>query len=266
MRLGAAQAQIHFLAVVTDLGAADGALSCVMGKVTGAVLFLHEKGVAGVLHMGRADAHRPMQLRHVRPQIKNGAALIHVDACTHIRVAVPEHLLVAAVEDVPPQRALRLGVGLLFPVVIGKFGHGHIHQLALFFQLAVVSAAIPIGLFQQLIGRFPASHFVHPAGADKHHVVGVAVVVLGQTAVLVDQIVQVGIFPCFRIIDHTAKHILGVGAEVGAVAVIAGQQVAAQVRNGDNAGILVLVGRWRVGVGLGGDPWRPWAAVHESIP
>ena len=27
-------------------------------------------------------------------------------ACTHIRVAVPEHLLVAAVEDVPPQRAL----------------------------------------------------------------------------------------------------------------------------------------------------------------
>ena len=266
MRLGAAQAQIHFLAVVADFGTADGSFPSVMGKVTGAVLFLHQEGVARVLHMRRANAHRPMQLCHIWPQIKNRAALIHVHACAHIGVAVPEQLLVAAVENIPPQRALRLGVGLLFPVVIGKLRHGHVHQLALFLQLAVVSAAVPIGLLQQLIGRFPASHLVHPAGADKHHVVGVAVVVFGQAAVLVDQIVQIGILPGLRVIDHAAKHILGVGAEVGAVAVIAGQQVAAQMRNGNNAGILVLVGRGGVGVGLGGDPGRPGTAVHESIP
>ena len=58
--LGAAQTQIDFFTVVTDLGAADGALAGVVGEVTRPVLLLHQEGIAGILNMGGTDAHRPL--------------------------------------------------------------------------------------------------------------------------------------------------------------------------------------------------------------
>ena len=56
------------------------------------------------------------------------------------------------------------------------------------------------------------------------------------------------------------------GAKVGAIAVIAGQQITAQVGNGHDAGVLFFIGCRCVGIGLGGNPGSPGAAVHEGVP
>ena len=263
---GAGQAQVHFLPLVGQLAAADGALPRVVGEVARPVVGLDEEGVAGVLYMGGADAHRPVQLCHIGPQVDHRAALVHVQAAAQVGVGVPEILLVRAVEDVPPQGALRLGVGVARPVEVREPGHGHVLQLALRLKLGVVGHAVLVAFQQQLIGSFPPAHLVHPARAHEHHVVAVAVVVFAQAAVLVDQVVEIGVLPGVRVVDHPPQHVLGVGAEVGAVAVKAGQQVPRQVRDGHDAAVLRLVCRRGVGVLFGGDPGVPGAAVEEGVP
>ncbi len=56
------------------------------------------------------------------------------------------------------------------------------------------------------------------------------------------------------------------GAEVGAVAVIAGDQVPAQMGDRHDSGIFFLTGRRHMGVLLRRNPGRPGTAVHERIP
>ena len=135
--------------------------------------------------------------------------------------------------------------------------------------------AVLVALEQQLVGCFPASHLVHPAGAHEHHVVAVAIVVLAQTAVLVNEIVEVGIFLSAvvallikgtRFVNHAPQHILGVGAEVGTVAVKAGQQVPGKMRNGHDTAVLGRIGRRRMAVLFGGNPRIPRAAVKQRVP
>ncbi len=56
------------------------------------------------------------------------------------------------------------------------------------------------------------------------------------------------------------------GPKVGAVAVIAGQQVAGKVGNRHNPAVLCLICRRRMGILLGGNPRRPWASVKQRVP
>ena len=175
--------------------------------------------------MLRTDAHLPSQLGGIRTQIKDRAALVHIHSGPHIRIRIPEHLLVRTVKDIAPEGAFRLGVRLLLPVIIRKFRHGHVYELSLFLKISIISASVGIGFEQQLVRRLPAAHLVHPAGTYKHHIVRVAVVVLFLGAVLVDQVIQVRILPGLGIIDHAPQYILRMRPEVGAVSVIAGQQI-----------------------------------------
>ena len=246
-----------------------------MGEVAGAVLLLNQEGIAALLDMGCTDADFPLQLGRIGSQIHDSAALIHVHAYAHIGVAVPEELLVGAVDEIAPQRALRLGIGLFLAVVVGKLRHGHVDELALLFKLTIVGAAVVIAGLEQRIGRLPPAHLVHPAGADKLHVVGIAVVELGLIAILVDEVKEVGIalagigavgVEVAGDVEHAPEHILRMGTEVGAVAIVAGHEIPAQMRDGHNAAVLLGIGRGSMGVDLGGDPGRPGAAVHEGVP
>ena len=273
--MGTAQTQIHLFAVVADLGRAHGTLAGVVGEVAGAVLLLNQEGIAALLNMGCPDANFPLQLRRIGPQIHDGAALIHIHAHAHIGIAVPEELLVGAVDEVAPQRALRLGIGLFLAVVVGKLRHGHVDELALLFKLTIVGTAVVIAGLEQRIGRLPPAHLVHPAGADKLHVVGIAVVELGLIAILVDEVKEVGIalagigavvVEVAGGVEHAPEHILRMGTEVGAVAIVAGHEIPAQMRDGHNAAVLLGVGRRGMGIDLGGNPGRPGAAVHEGVP
>ena len=69
---------------------------------------------------------------------------------------------------------------------------------------------------------------------------------ISQATELIDQIVQIRVLPSLGIIAHATQDILRMRAEVGAVAVVAGNQVAGQVRNRHNAGILrsFAAGAW----------------------
>ena len=76
----------------------------------------------------------------------------------------------------------------------------------------------------------------------------------------------VGELPGLGVVDHAPEHVLGVGAEVGTVAVVAGDQVPGQVGDGHDAAVLRRVGGGGMGVLLGGDPGRPGAAVEQGVP
>ena len=175
--------------------------------------------------MLRADTHRPLQLRRIRPKIHDGAALIHVCTDSHVRVAVPEQLFVRTIQNISPQRAFRLRQPSVLTVKVRELRHGHVVQLTFLFQLAIICHAVLVGFKKQLVGCLPASHLVHPAGTHKHHIVGITVVVFRQCPKLVNQIVKIRIFPGLRIITHTPQDILRMCAEIGAVTVIAGNQV-----------------------------------------
>ena len=112
----------------------------------------------------------------------------------------------------------------------------------------------------------PTAHFVQPAGSYEHHVVCVSVVVLLQGTILIDQVVQIRILPGLGVIDHTTQYVLRMGSEVGAIAVIACQQVSGQVRDCYYTAVLSFVGCRCMGILLGRDPRCPGAAIHEGIP
>ena len=65
-----------------------------MCEVTCTVLLLNQERIRGILHVLCADTNRPLQLRCIRTKVNDCAALIHIDAGSHVRVAVPEQLLI----------------------------------------------------------------------------------------------------------------------------------------------------------------------------
>ena len=158
--MGAAKAQIHLFSVIGQLGTSYGSLACIMGKVAGSIFFLDQERIGGILDMRCSDPHFPFQLGCIGTQINKGTALVHIDAGSHIRITVPEKLLVGSVQDISPECTFRFCIGLLTAEVICKFRHGHIFQLTFLLQLSIVGHTIFIRLFQQLIGCLPASHLV----------------------------------------------------------------------------------------------------------
>ena len=124
-----------------------------------------------------ADTDLPAKLGCIRPEIHNRTTLIHVDTGTHIGIAIPEDLLIGAVKYVLPKCTFRLGIMLFLTVVVSKLRHSHINELTLFLKLTIVSHTVLIGLAEKLIRCLPASHLIKPAGAYKHHVVAVSVIV-----------------------------------------------------------------------------------------
>ena len=217
-----------------------------MGKVSGTIFLLDQERIARILHVRRPHAHRPLQFCHIGAKIHDGAALVHIDTGAHIGITVPEHLLFAAVEDIPPERALRLPIGFFLPVILREFAHGHIRELSFFFQLPIVGAAVLIRFFQKFKGSFPAPHFIHPRRSHKHHIVSVAVVELCLIAELIDQVVQIRVLPA--LINHAPQHILRMSSEVGAISVIAGNQIPGEMRYRDDPRILRLIHRRRMSI------------------
>ena len=224
-----------------------------MGEEASPVVDLNQIGMGGIIDILGADAAFLGNPGGIGPQVDESAALVEVQAGTHIGIGIPEIFLVAAVKDVLPQGALAaIVVRVALPVEIGKFRHGHIQKLPFCLQLAVVLHAIVIGLGQQFIGSFPAAAAVQPAGAYEHHIIAVAIVVLAQVPVLVDEVIQVGVLklPFLIVIDHTPEHILGMGAEIGAVAVEAGHQIPGQMGNGDDTAVIVCIRSGTMGIDL----------------
>ena len=210
-----------------------------------------------------ADTYRPLQLCSVRAQVYDSTALIHIYAGTHEGITVPEQLLVGTVQNISPQSTLRLGVGLLLTIVISELRHGHIGKLAFLLQVAVILHTVFITLLQQFVRLLPTAHFVQPAGSYEHHVVCVSVVVLLQGTILIDQVVQIRILPGLGVIDHTTQYVLRMGSEVGAIAVIACQQVSGQVRDCYYTAVLSFVGCRCMGILLGRDP--PSMKVYQEL-
>ena len=141
-----------------------------------------------------SDTYRPLKLGSIRTKIHDSTTLIHIDTGSHIRIAVPEQLLVRTVKDISPKRAFRLIVitgidTFLLSVIIRKLRHCHINKLAFFFQITVIFTTITVGFIKKLIRLLPAPHLVHPAGSYEHHIVSIAVVIFLKITVLVDQIV-----------------------------------------------------------------------------
>ena len=89
-----AKAQIHLFSMIAQLGTSHCSLTCIMGKVAGSVFFLDQEWIGGILDMRCSDPHFPFQLGCIGTQINKGTALIHIDAGSHIRITVPEKLLV----------------------------------------------------------------------------------------------------------------------------------------------------------------------------
>ena len=85
-------------------------------------------------------------------------------------------------------------------------------------------------------------------------------------AVLVDQVIKIGIFPGFAIINHTPEHILGMGAKIGTISVITCYQIPGKMGNRHNAAVFRLICRRRMGILFRWNPWRPGTAVHKCIP
>jgi len=237
-----------------------------MCEVTCTVLLLDQERIGSIGHMLGADTYRPLQLCSVRAQVYDSTALIHIYAGTHEGITVPEQLLVGTVQNISPQSTLRLGVGLLLTIVISELRHGHIGKLAFLLQVAVILHTVFITLLQQFVRLLPTAHFVQPTGSYEHHVVCVSVVVLLQGTILIDQVVQIRILPGLGVIDHTTQYVLRMGSEVGAIAVIACQQVSGQVRDCYYTAVLSFVGCRCMGILLGRDPRCPGAAIHEGIP
>ena len=213
-----------------------------------------------------SDTNFPFQLCSIRAKIYNSTTLVHVDAGSHIRVAVPEQLLVGTVKNIPPEGTFRLRICLFLTEVIRKLSHGHIGKLAFLLQLTIISHTVLIRLLKKFIGCFPASHLIKPAGSYKHHVVSISVIILFKVAILINQVIKIREFPCLCIIDHTAKHILGMGSEVGAVSVITCQQISGKVRNGYDAAVLSFICCRCMDVLFAGNPRIPWTAIHKRIP
>ena len=237
-----------------------------MCEVTCTVLLLDQERIGSIGHMLGADTYRPLQLCSVRAQVYDSTALIHIYAGTHEGITVPEQLLVGTVQNISPQSTLRLSVGLLLTIVISELRHGHIGKLTFLLQVAVILHTVFITLLQQFVRLLPTAHFVQPAGSYEHHVVCVSVVVLLQGTILIDQVVQIRILPGLGVIDHTTQYVLRMGSEVGAIAVIACQQVSGQVRDCYDTAVLCLISCRCMGVLFGRDPGCPGAAIHEGIP
>ena len=117
--------------------------------------------------------------------------------------------------------------------MIRVFTHGHIDEFAFLFEFGVIIQAILIGFFEKFIRLFPSTGFIKPARSDEHHVVGVAVIVFALFAIHIDEIEEIGQFVIQ--INHAAKDVLGMGAEVGSIAIEASHQIAGKMRNRDDA-------------------------------
>ena len=213
-----------------------------------------------------SDADFPFQFGSIRSEVHDCPALVHIDTNSHIWVCIPEQLLVRTIKDVPPKSTFRLGVGLLLAVIVSKFRHGHVDQFALFFQLAIIFTAIGIRFQKQLIRSFPSSHLIHPARSDEHHVIRITVVILFLRTILIDQIIQIWIFPCLGIINHTAQHVLRMCTEIGSVSVIACQKVSGKMRDRNDSAVLRLIGSRCMCVLFGRNPRCPRTAVKQCVP
>ena len=190
---------------------------------------------------------------NVGAQVYHCAALIEVKTSAHCRVCIPEVLFVASIKNILPKGALcSLIVGVGGAVEGSKLTHGHINKFTLLFQLAVVFHSIVIGLGKKFIGGFPSAHFVEPTGANEHHIVGIAVVVLGKVLVLVNKVIKIRIFnhTIIIVVNHTSQHVLRVCAKVGAVAVKTRHKVTGQVRYCHNSAVVVFARCRTMGVDL----------------
>ncbi len=87
-------------------------------------------------------AHGPVEFRGIRTQVHERTALIHIDAGSHVRITIPEELLVGAVEYIKPQRTFGLGVSLFLTEMIGELRHRHILKLMLLLKLAVICHSV----------------------------------------------------------------------------------------------------------------------------
>ena len=237
-----------------------------MCEVSGSVFLLDQERIGRILYMLCPDSHFPFQFGCIRAQIYDRAALVHIDTGSHIRIAVPEDLFVRTIKDISPQCALRLSISLLLTVIIRELGHCHVIEFSFFFELSVVCHTVLIGFFQQLVRSFPAPHLIEPARSYEHHIVGIAVVIFLKRSVLVDQVIQIRVLPCLCVIDHPAQYILRMCTEVGAVSIIAGQQIAREMRDRHNAAVLRLIGCRRVCILLRRNPRIPRASVKQCIP
>ena len=112
-----------------------------------------------------------IRLGGVWTQIHHRATLIHVEAETHERVGIPEHLAILSRREYPSKAYIPGGC---------KAGSGDKYlrtrswsdpAVSLLFEFAIICHAILITLEQECIISFPSSAFAHPAGTDKHHVV-----------------------------------------------------------------------------------------------
>ena len=264
--MSSALTQVRLLPLVGEDCAAHGPCASIVGKITRPVFLLNQERIRGIHRIACSYAYRDPLSGSIVAKVYQRSALVHVDACPHARIAVPEQLFLGAVQDIDPRSAFRLVVALLSTVIVGKFRHSHIDQFTALLQLPVISQSVFIGLSEKIIRRLPAAHFIQPARADKHHIVGITVIVLRQIPVLIHQVVIIRKLPGLRIIDHSAQYILRMGPEVGSVPIIACEQISRQMRDSHDPAVLLRAGRRCMGILLRRDPGCPRPTVHKGVP
>ncbi len=113
-----------------------------MSEVTRTIFLLNEERIRAVSYVICTNTDLPLKFCRIIAKVNERAALIHVDAGSHIWITVPEELLVRAVEDIAPQRAFGLCIVLLAAVIVSELSHRHICELAFLLKLSIIRHAV----------------------------------------------------------------------------------------------------------------------------